>query len=251
MGSFSHLDLLPVGMAIAAIGVLGFVVFFSNRHSLTNRAFLWFSAVAILWNGFNYSAYKFQSLELVLWVLRFVLFFAVWYCFFLFRFFYVYPEEKINFSKLYRWLVVPATVIASLVALSPLGITEVNSLPGDKQSSDVTGPGMMLFGFVVVTLIVSGITVFIKKRKKADLLLRRQYNLILIGTIITFSLYIIFNFIFPVFLKNVLFIPYGALFTFPFIGFTSYTIIKHKILGAKVVSTEILIFVLSIVTLFE
>src|SRR5207253_1421118 len=91
----------------------------------------------------------------------------------------------------------------------------------------------------------------IEKRKNAKKEERNQFNYILTGTIVTFALYIVFNFAFPVFLQNVAFIPYGAIFTFPFIGFASYTIIKHKFLGAKVVSTEILVFILSVVTLFE
>src|SRR5258708_704711 len=251
MNFFSNFNLLPVGIAIAAIGILGFVVFFNNHKSITNRTFLWFALIAILWNTANYLAYQFTDQFLILWLLRLQLFFAVWYCFFLFRFFYVFPLEEMIFHKIYKYIVLPIIGLTSLVTLTPLALTQVNKLTDQGQSGDVVGLGMILFGVVAVSLISSCIVVFVEKRRKANQENRSQYNYILIGTIITFTLYIVFNFIFPVFLQNIHFIPYGAIFTFPFIAFTSYVMIKHRFLGVKVISTEILVFVLSVVTLFE
>src|SRR6188508_2757005 len=92
-------NILPVGIAIASIGILGFVVFFNNRLSATNRTFLWFSLAAILWNTTNFLAYQFKDELVILWLLRLQLFFAVWYCFFLFKFFYTYPSEKVVFPR--------------------------------------------------------------------------------------------------------------------------------------------------------
>ncbi|MBX4186817.1 MAG: hypothetical protein KW802_00975 [Candidatus Doudnabacteria bacterium] len=251
MDPLANFSLIPVGIAIASIGILGFVVFFNNHKSVTNRTFLWFALVAILWNSSNYLAYQFTENIIILWLLRAQLFFAVWYCFFLFRFFYVFPMERIVFSKIHRMLVIPIVALTSLVALSPYALTQVNKLSENGESGDIVGLGMILFGVVVVSLIASGIVVFIEKRRRSKSENKKQFNDILIGTVITFSLYIVFNFIFPVFLQNVRFIPYGAVFTFPFIAFTSYVIIRHRFLGVKVISTEVLVFVLSVVTLFE
>ncbi len=251
MEFLSNFNLLPVGIAIASIGILGFVVFFDNYKSITNRTFLWFSLIAILWNTSSYLAYQFESNFLILWLLRVQLFFAVWYCYFLFRFFYVFPEQKIFFSKVHKFVVLPFVAFASFVTLTPFALTQVNKLSSDGKSGDVVGLGMIIFGVTAVSLIVSGIVIFFEKRKKTKLEVRSQYNNILFGTIVTFTLYIIFNFVFPTFLQNSQFLPYGAIFTFPFIAFTSYTIIRHKFLGVKVVSTEVLVFFLAIVTLVE
>ncbi len=251
MEQIANINILLVGIAIASIGILGFVVFFNNHKNLTNRTFLWFALIAIFWNSSNFLAYEFTDKNIILWLLRLQLFFAVWYCYFLFRFFFVYPEEKIVFSKIHNILILPFVALTSIVVLTPFALSEVNAIKQNGQSGDVVGLGMILFGIVAVSLIASGIVIFIDKRKKAAKEQRKQYNYILIGTVITFALYILFNFIFPVFLQNVKFIPYGAIFTFPFIAFTSYVIIRHRFLGVKVISTEILVFVLSIVTLFE
>ncbi len=44
MESLPNLDLLSVGIVVAATGVLGFSVYFSDRKSVTSRAFLFFFA---------------------------------------------------------------------------------------------------------------------------------------------------------------------------------------------------------------
>src|SRR6185436_6265094 len=107
MNLLHNLNLLPVGIAIASIGILGFVVFFNDHRNLTNRTFLWFSLVAIFWNASSYLAYQFTDPVLILWLLRLQLFFAVWYCFYLFRFFYVFPKEKVVFSNLQKNILIP------------------------------------------------------------------------------------------------------------------------------------------------
>jgi len=69
--------------------------------------------------------------------------------------------------------------------------------------------------------------------------------------LLTLSLIVIFNFILPAFFDNSRFIPLGAVFIFPFIAFTSYAILKHHLLNIKIIATEILTFVLAVVTLVE
>jgi hypothetical protein len=85
-----NFDLFSVGIAITTIAILGFIVFFSNRRSYTNRAFLLFSLVIIFWSSVNYLSYQFESPLFVLWSIRFVMFFAVWYSFGLFLVFFYF-----------------------------------------------------------------------------------------------------------------------------------------------------------------
>ena len=252
MDLLQNISLVPVGTVIAAIGILGFVVFFNNSKSATNVAFLFFSLVAIFWNGLNYLAYQFESLTIVLWLLRFVLFFAVWYCFSLLHFFYVFPKEITVFSRSYKFVLLPMTAIGSLLTLTPWAIEKINQLPSDGSGApDVLGPVMPVFGILVSVLITAGITLLVKKMLASRDTVRTQYRLILIGTIITFSCYIAFNFVLPVFFDTIIFIPLGAFFTFPFVAFTSYAVIKHKLMNVKVISSEILVFVLSVVSLLQ
>src|SRR3989344_327201 len=98
----NNTDLLSVGMAVTAIGILGFVVFFNNRKSITNRSFLFFSLATIAYGILNYINYQVTSLIQILWFLRLTLFFAIWHAFSFFQLFYVFPKEKTVFPLYYK-----------------------------------------------------------------------------------------------------------------------------------------------------
>src|SRR3989338_10068536 len=115
-----NFDLLSVGISIAAIIILGFAVFFNNRQSITNRSFLAFSFVTSAWGIVNYLNYQVSSAAAVLWMLRFVMFFAVWQAFTFFQFAFVFPLESYKFTKLYTTVLIPSTVIVSIMTLTPL-----------------------------------------------------------------------------------------------------------------------------------
>ena len=72
----------------------------------------------------------------------------------------------------------------------------------------------------------------------------RQHLLIFIGTTVTYTLIIIFNFVLPVIFDNLAYIPLAPLFTIPFISLTAYAIVKLHLFNIKVIATELLTFVL-------
>lgn len=90
-----------------------------------------------------------------------------------------------------------------------------------------------------------------QQQKRATGIEERQFRFVLVGSLITFTLLIVFNFVFPTFLDNAQFVPLGAVFIFPFAIFTAYAIIKHHFLNVKIFTTEILAFILATVTLFQ
>ena len=247
--SFDNLPLLSVGISIAAIGILGFSVFFNNLKSITNRSFLFFAFAAIFWNTSNYLISKVSPPFLALWILRSNIFFAVWYCYALFQFFYVFPNEKLKLPKKYIFGVIPVVILSALLTLTPYAFSRIAGFfPDGRIAQVINGPGIFLFGIVVICLICGGIAILFRKMIHASGREVKQLRLVVIGTIITFSLHILFNFIFPAFFSNPNFIPLGAIFTFPLVGFTAYAIIKHGLLNLKVVTTGIFAFVLNIVT---
>jgi signal transduction histidine kinase len=79
----------------------------------------------------------------------------------------------------------------------------------------------------------------------------RSFTFVLIGTFLTFALYVVFNFIFPAFLNNSNYIQLSAVFTLPFVVFTAYAIIKHHLLNVKVFAAQALTLILAITTFAE
>ena len=253
-GAFiQNLDLLSVALAVAGTFVLGFSVYFSNRQSITNKTFLAFSIVTAIWGTINYLAYQTVNPELVLWLFRFIMFFAVWQAFTFFQLFFVFPNTKQHFSAVYKRVLVPVVVATSLITLSPLilsGIIELTEV-GAVSEAEV-GPGIFFFGFIAVGLVLSGLVVLVNKMRFIKVKTEKQpQEFMLYGALIMFALIVVFNFLAPVVTSNRDFIPLGALFVFPFIAFTSYAVLKHKLFNIKVAGASLLVFVLSVIMFLE
>ncbi len=112
-GLFRNFDLLSVGIAVVSTVILGFVVLFNNRKSITNFSFLVFCLVTSSWGIVNYLNYQIDRPEIAFWFIRFTVFLAIWQAYAIFQFFYVFPKEQQNFSKLYKFLFLPWIFIVS------------------------------------------------------------------------------------------------------------------------------------------
>lgn len=252
MNLLNNLDLLTVGIAMAGIGILGFAICFNDLKSKTNRNFLYFSLATIAWGVVNYVSYQFTSPLATLWLLRLIMFFAIWQAFFLYKLFWVFPNSEVVYSKKYKYILLPVVIITSLITLTPFVFSStVGEVVAGEVAQVSKGPGLLLFAFVAVGLVIRGIYLLIKKIIKADASEKRPYQIILLGTLIMFALIITFNFILPAFFNNPRYIPLGAIFILPFVAFTAYAIYKHKLFNLKVVAITSLTFVLAVLTLLE
>ena len=242
---FQNWDLLSVGVAIAAIGILGFVIYLNNHRSISSRSFLLFAVVTIFWSIANYLYYTIVHPVAAFWMLRLVIFFAVWHAFSLFQLFYVFPKERVEFPKNYKWVLLPVVIVVSIITLTPFVFEQVTELSSAGQIIKVrNGPAIALFTASVVSLILSALYLLIRQFRASIGAERNQFRWVLSGTGITFALLLIFNFILPAFFENPRFIPLGPVFLLPFVVFTFYAIFQHNLLNIKVVSTEVIVFFL-------
>ncbi len=252
LSAFLNIYLLAVGVTIAAICVLGVVVFLNNPKSSTARAFLFLSGLTVFYSAVNYVSYQLNTPSIILWVLRFTIFFALWHAFSFFHFSYVFPRESATYPSLYKWLLVPAVGLVSLLTLTPFifaGIEKPEQVGMVSQA--ILGPGIPLFGITAFGLVIAALILLIKKMIKTKGLERTQFIFVLCGAAITFLLLIIFNLVLPIVFQDVRFIPLAAVFFFPFIAFTTYAITKYHLLSVKVISVEILAFLLTVTTFSE
>lgn len=246
-----NLDLLTVSITSAATVILGFTVLFSNRKSITNVTFFLFTIITALWSVTNYLYYSVESVAFAFILIKLVIFIAVWHAFTFFQLFYVFPNEKVKFNRLYEFGLIPLCVVTSLLTLTPLVFNKVTSIDAGRIDKIQNGPGIAIFGMVVTTLIILGIFFLVKKIYKSSGELRKQFKIILYGVALTFTLILSFNFIFPAFLDNASLIPLSSVFIFPFILFTSYSILKYRLFNIKVAGVSVLVFALSVVSFLE
>ncbi|MDB5238465.1 MAG: multi-sensor signal transduction histidine kinase [Candidatus Kaiserbacteria bacterium] len=247
-----NLDLISVGITAAGIGLLGFTIYFSNRKSITNRTFLIFSLITIVWSIANYAQYQPSVASFGLWITRTIIFFACWHAFAFFTLCSVFPDDSKKFHRLYYWLLIPFVGVVSILTLTPLVFKEVSATSSSGVVTQIqNGPLIPVFGLTVAALILSGIIMLVVKavRRQGDA--RRQIVVMSVGTFITFVCILMFNFVLPALYNNARFLPLSALFIFPFIACTAYAIYRYHLLNIKVLATEVVAFLLSVTSLIE
>ncbi|MEK7650050.1 MAG: ATP-binding protein [Patescibacteria group bacterium] len=252
MDLIQNLDLLSVGITVASTIVLGFSVYFNDPKSITNKTFFGFTLVTAMWGLVNYAAYRVSSPQEILWLFRLEIFFGIWQAFFLLLLAFALANETKAFPKWYRTMLLPVILLTAVLTLTPYVFSNIEAIPSNGIPQLVVEKGIIFFGIIATTLVCAAMTVLIKRALKETINdKRRQLKLIITGATLMFLCIIIFNFVFPAFLRIHTFIPLGALFVFPFIAFTSYAILRHKLFDIKVAGASVLVFLLSIVTLSE
>lgn len=246
-----NLDLLLVGLAVAASVILGFIVFFRDTRSITNRVFLAFTLVSSALGIVNFLSYQLSDLLARLWLIRFVMFFSVFQSFFFFLFIVVFPQKTFTFPRNRK--IPMLALVGSIAALTLSSYVFSGIRPGASASvsEPIPAPGILLFAATTISLIVSGIVFLLQKMKRAPPQEKNQLQYLFAGMALMFTFLIGFNFIFPAFLGDTRFVPFNAVFTLPFIGFTFYAILKYRLLNIRVIAAEILMLVTIGVTFFE
>jgi len=247
-----NFNLLLIGIAVIANGILGIIVFLSDRKSITNRTFFLLNLFTICWGVFNYLSNQFSSPEIVIWLLRIAIFFAVWNSLILFQFAYVFPKREIIFPRWYKFGVIPIVAITAILTLSPLVLSEVVGFYSNEQVSKVSnGPAIPIFGLVVISLVFGGIFYLVHKMSHVPIEERNKFKAIIVGVAISFFLIIIFNMVLPAFLNNAAFVSISSIFLLPLIITSFYAISKYQLFNVKVIVTELLVFVIWIIIFIE
>src|SRR3989344_6310172 len=156
--NYNNLDLLIVGIVVAATFVLGITVYLSDRNSITNKTFLIFSLITAIWGVVNYVSYNFAEADLVLWLFRFILFFAIFQAFYLYRLFLVFPKDKYVFSKRHKYFLMPSVFFIAFLTLTPFVFESLAGAPVLGEVAIVNkGPGLILFAILAVSLVIKSL----------------------------------------------------------------------------------------------
>ncbi|MCF7843427.1 hypothetical protein K9M47_00850 [Candidatus Gracilibacteria bacterium] len=248
--NFTNLDLLSVGITIAAIALLGFIVYISNVKSITSISFLIFCTVTMLWSFFNYISYQTSDPEsyLILW--KTVIFLGFWHSFSFFNFLYVFPRGKVVFPSWYKYLLFPYIVVLSFWAFAG-DLVFSGVLINNGSLTPIVERGIILFTLTVCLLIISSFVFLIRRIVISKDVDKKPYVIILVGALLTFVLLFTFNLILPALFEITRFIPLGAVTILPFSVFTTYAIFKHKTFKVKNIGSTLMAFFLCTATFVE
>lgn len=242
-------DLFFVGVAVAGIVLLGTLIYLSDMKSVTNRTFLFFSLITAAWGVSNYLEYRFTTVEVTLWALRFHLFLSTIHAFLFFQLAYVFPRREARLPVWYRYILIPVVATIAIVVLTPAVFSGVSQLaPAGQVTKAIPGPGIVLFVLTVFGLLLGALGLLLSRITHAKGIEKRQQTALFSGMTLMALLILVFNVLLPNVFSNLNFIPFAALFVLPFIALTSYTIHRHHLFNIKVAGTAILGFLVSVFT---
>ncbi len=252
LDQFGNLDLVAVLIAVATLLTLGFVVYFNNPKSATNKAFLFFSFMTVTYGSANFFSYQLTDPWQILWLLRITMFSAVWHAFSFFYLFYVFPRQELSPPRWFFWGVLPVTILTSILTLTPYVFQAIQTIAEvGSVTNPIRGPAIGIFGLVAGLLVVAGLSELLTKTFHGDDLQRKQARIILLGASLTFALILVCNLLLPLVFDVLGFIPLVPIFFLPFILLTAHAIRKYRFLDTKVIATEILALVLIIINVVE
>lgn len=241
--SYLQLQLPIFVLALIANITLGTIVFQYASRDRSRILFSLFILAQMFWITSNYFAFQ-VSINYFLFVSRLTMFFATLHA----LFFYLFIDNFLNKKPLeYKYKIIPSIffgIVVALTTLSPLIFSHLE-VGADGNIYPKSGPLIPLFGVFVAFYIISGFTVMISRFKKATDTEKQQWKFLTIGFILTFILVLLFSFINFIFLRNIKGVQFGHLYTLPFIVFTAYAMIKHKLLHIKAVLAEIMVIVIN------
>src|SRR3989338_2849141 len=235
---------------VASFGIffMGIVVYFHDRLSATNRLFFLMSLSTVFWSLANYFSLNTESNMLLFWV-RLVLFFAAPHAVIFCLFVYNFPNRNFAFNRLLLGTVMTTLIFTMWATVSPFVFS--NIYVSQSRVIPTIGILMPLFALVVLGSLIFGLIIIIKKYHEAKDVERTQWKYMLVGVSLSYSLLILTNFLFVVILGSSYFTKFGPLFMLPAVFGMGYAIMRHRLLNAKAVATEILTFAILSISLFE
>ncbi len=249
-----NFDLFLAIITIAGMGVLGSLVYRSNRRSLTNRSFLYLAVAFISFTVVNLLSFRIGDTPgLSLFLVRLLTVSGIILALMLFRFCFVFPEETYTFPKEYYTLIYPFIGLLSLLAFSPLVFTEkiVLSLSGLTQVMVVNGHFTGVFSFLLVGFIFFSFFLLLRKLAGTKKTVRKQLQLIGIGLLFTFSLLILCVLVLPVFYDWDGLRSFAPLYLYPFFFAATYAIARLQLFDFKVIASKLLVVILLAVVICQ
>lgn len=222
------------------------------RKSISNRIFVFFCVSVICWILANLLANLYSSdPALLLFWTRASLFGPCFLPIFYILFAISFPESSIAIKKGYLILLVAITSAILFFIPTVYNVKSVNLINANKLEYSFE-PGILYTFFsvyFVVSFVIASYILF-KKHNKANEQQKIQIRFIISGIVASSVSGSLISAVFPIMGLNSL-ISIGPASSLFFIALTTYAIIKHQLLNAKVIVTEAITYLVLIILSVE
>ncbi|QQS26819.1 hypothetical protein IPM44_03815 [bacterium] len=226
--------------SIVAIGVLGLIVILANSKGYQNRLLACFNFSASLWLLTNFLAsIATRDTSALLWSRLAVIPAVLSASFFLLLSLSFQPSPKKR-----PWLIVALAVASlSFTFLAPTNLNATSITAG--QNNLVVGPLYIPLLAYLLLCVGGGLIVLGTSYRKARGMLRQQILYVFTGIILAFVPVIFTNAVAILFGINS-FLDTGPSFVLIFVAFSSFAIVRHRLLNIRAVVARSLAYVFSI-----
>ncbi len=241
------LEILLGVLAFVATTLLGIAIFLRNRFSATNRLFLVLSLlidVYIVVNFLSLHPPTGTPASQLFWI-RVVMFIASFIGPTLVLLVHTFPEERISMRFRYYVPLLLLMAASATASITPLVFTDIQYPAG--RPVPVPGPGIPVFFADFVGLFVLSFAILIYKYRVAKGVEKIRHHLLLWGVLASFSMMGLTTVTFVVILKTSSFVFLGPIFPVILIACIGYAIVRHQMFDIKVVATQALIIVLTVI----
>ena len=238
-----------VAALIANLSILVIVLRYAPKDQ-SRTLFSLFILAQVFWITTNYFSFQSYNSGDFLFITRLTLFFGTFHSLAFYLFINNFLDNKPIRQKKSSIVLICAGILIAALTISPAFFSGLGT-DAKGQPAPTPGPLIPVFGIFVGLCIAFGFISFIKKYKKATGTEKSQWRFLSIGLISTFILIISFSFLNYVVLDNASTVRFSHLYTLPFVLFTSYAMIKHKLLNTKAVLAEIMVVVLNAIIFIQ
>ena len=229
---------------------LGFTVLLRNYKNSSNFIFFLITLVFSILAFVNYVSIVVTEPGAILFWARLVIVIAASHTLLLVVFSSIFPRKNISMNKFLLPYFISYIVI-SVISFTPLVFNKMDIY--NQNITVIPGKLIPLYGaWVVLSVIIAFYLLFKKYRHPRGDLEKLQLKFIIAGTIITYLLLFIMNFIVVNVFKYTEIVKLTPFFTLPFIYFTAYAIVRHRFMDIRMIIARSVAFaiLLALIAIF-
>ncbi len=246
LSSFTILTILTI-IALVAQLLLTVGVLVKNSSSLRNRAFFFLSLSLLAWAVVNYVSETYPDVAKTIYVIRFIMLFAVAQnCFFV-LFGYSLDGRGLRVTRrgiLYALL----SLATAVITLTPFLFSHL--APTAKGGIyPVAQPGMALFVVHAALSITIGFRYLLRELRSSKGARHQQMVFIFAGSVVLWGIVPITNFALSVTLQTSLFANFSPFYAFAFSSLIAYAVIKHRLFDIRLAIARTVTYLFLLFTL--
>ncbi len=221
--------------------VLGLLVYLRNRRGTVNKVFLLFILSVVVWTSSNFFVDRSESYSGALFWTKITFIASYYIASFLYFFSFVFPNRQLKQSRKIFYLFTPALFLtaATFTDLVIGGVKDISIHP----IAPTFGP--LYYFFVLYFLVYIALTFvnLLKRFRQSIGIQKAQIKYLILGLFIAVIFGVTTNLILPLFNYSSL-SNFGVYSTIFFFIFTTYAIVKHRLLDVRLVISKSLLYII-------